>query len=388
MDEHSVLQSLNSGRKTIKVPVKTHKTIRQQHPQLKRNRMLVRGKVPLRVSLCGGGTDVPPYCDEHGGCVLSSTINMHAYATIEERDDDRVNIRSLDYESSVHYDVRDELSLDGKLDLIKAVVNHMAHDRGFNLFIHTDAPPGSGLGSSGCIGTMMVGLISYLNGLRLDRNEIAEKAIHIERNILGVSGGRQDQYAAVYGGMNYIEFGRQQNVVYQLRLDQSIVRELEYHLLLVYTEKKHYSGDLIDQQIKLYEDKDETHLASLAELKELTNQMKEALVTGEISTVGHLLHDAWVAKKRMNPLVATPQVNEMYEEVRKLGALGGKILGAGGGGYLLLFCPFLQKHAIAKRVQEMGGTIANFDFVEHGLQIWHIDKNKLGCSTDPYILPE
>jgi len=388
MDGRNLSQARKSGRRTIKVPVKTDRTIRRQHSQPERNRMLVRGKVPLRVSLCGGGTDVPPYCDEHGGCVLSSTINMHAYATIEERDDDRVNIRSLDYESSVHYDIREELSLNGKLDLIKAVVSHMAHDRGFNLFIHTDAPPGSGLGSSGCICTMMVGLIGYLNGLRLDRDEIAEKAIHIERNILGVPGGRQDQYAAVYGGINYIEFGREQNVVYQLRLDQSIVRELEYHLLLVYTEKKHYSGDLIDQQIKLYEDRDEMHLAGLAELKELTDKMKEALVTGKISTVGCLLHDAWVSKKKMNPLVATPQVDEMYEEARKLGALGGKLLGAGGGGYLLLFCPFLRKHAIAKRVREMGGTIVNFDFVEHGLQIWHIDKNKLGCPADPYILPD
>jgi len=354
----------------------------------RRKGMLIRGRVPLRLSFSGGGTDVPPFCNDHGGCVLSITINMYAYATVEERDDNVVNIRSLDYDSSVRYDIRKELSMDGKLDLIKAAANYMCHDRGFNLFIHNDAPPGSGLGSSGCIGAMMIGLFGDINSLRLSRDEIAEKAIIVERQLLGVSGGRQDQYAAVYGGCNYMEFYNDRNIVYQLRLDRSIVLELEYHLLLVWTKKKHYSSDLIDEQVKLYKEGNKTSVAGLFELKELTNQMKEALVCGDLNRLGGLMHDAWVSKKKINPRATTPQIDEMYEEARKLGALGGKILGAGGGGYLVLFCPFYRKDLIAKRVQEMGGVVVNFGFEEHGLDIWRVNKDKLGGRSEGYMLSE
>lgn len=351
--------------------------------------MLVRGKAPLRVSFCGGGTDVSPYCDEHGGVVLSSTINLYAYATIEERNDNLVNIRSLDYDTTIKYDVRAEIALDGRLDLIKAILAELVKDqKGLNLFIHNDAPPGSGLGSSGTIGSMIVGMLVQTQGLNMDRNEVAEKAIHIERDILKNPGGRQDQYAAVYGGFSFMEFHADRTVVYQLRIDRAVIRELEYHLLLVYTHKTHHSGGLIQEQVDRYKRAEKDHIEALHELKHLTYEMREALVQGNVRRIGDLLHEAWVNKVRMNPYVTTDYVNELYETARKMGARGGKILGAGGGGYLLLFCPFQKKHEIAKKVTEMGAVVVNFSFEKEGLQVWSTRKNNIGLPSSSYVLDE
>jgi D-glycero-alpha-D-manno-heptose-7-phosphate kinase len=352
----------------------------------RRNSMLVRGKVPLRIGFCGGGTDVAPYCDQFGGRVISSTVDMYAYATLEPRNDDLVNIKSLDFDTIVKYDIKKSLAMDHKLRLITAIADYMGMKRGFNLFIHNDAPPGSGMGSSGAIGVMLVAMIADLLGSRLSRSEIADTAIHVEREILKISGGRQDQYAAVYGGFNYIEFFDKRTIVHQLRIDRAIVRELEYQLMLVYTSKTHYSHDLIDHQVKLFEKHDHDHLAALEELKVLTKEMTEMLVTGRILAFGDLLHQAWQSKVKMNPLSTTPYVEELYAEARRLGARGGKILGAGGGGYILLFCPFQDKHLIARRMEEMGSKIVDFSFEEEGLQIWHIPKKNITDVTTTYVL--
>lgn len=348
--------------------------------------MLLRGKAPLRVSFAGGGTDVAPYCDDYGGAVLSSTVNLYAFATVEERQDSEVHIRSLDYDSFIKYDVRDGIRYDGRMDLLKAIIARMELKQGINIFIHNDAPPGSGLGSSGAIGSMIVSLIAQLQKRRLSRHQVADIAIEVERVQLGIPGGKQDQFASVFGGFNFMEFQKGQSVINSLRIDPMIVRELEYHLLLVYTKKTHYSGDLIKAQVDLYHDKDAAHLEGLHALKALAGNMKQSLLKGNMAEFGDLLHEAWMQKKRMNSLVSTSNIDELYDAARNMGARGGKILGAGGGGYILLFCPFNCKHLIAKRVEEMGSQVVPFSFEDHGLQVWSVNKSDVVSSGGKNIL--
>ncbi len=337
--------------------------------------MFYRAKAPLRISFCGGGTDVAPYCDEHGGCVLSTTINMYAYATLQERRDNQLIVHSLDYDIIAKYDVKRAIRFDGRLDLVKAVLNRMGKHRGFSLFIHNDAPPGSGLGSSGTIGAMLVGVLNDVNHLRLSKYQIASRAVEIERKDLKIPGGRQDQYAAVFGGFNWIDFHKDQTVVTPLRIEPWIRQELQYHLLLLYTKKQHYSGDLIKAQVDLYKRKNRQHLEGLHALKTLAMHMKTALVRGQLREFGRMMDQVWTNKKKMNPLTTTAYADEVYAVAKKYGAIGGKVLGAGGGGYLLLFCQFDKKHHVAKAVEQLGCKVVNFNFEEQGLQIWTVQRD-------------
>ncbi len=339
--------------------------------------MILRGRVPLRVSFCGGGTDVDPFCREQGGVVLSTTIDMYGYISIEPRDDNQICIYSLDYQTSIQYDVRSEVSLDGRLDLIKAVLSHLGISQGLNIFVHNDAPTGTGLGSSGALATLLVAMLARLTGRQMSRSEIADTALHVERDILKIAGGKQDQYAAAFGGLNFIEFKGDKSFVNPLRPAKDIINELEYHLLLVYTKKKHYSHDLIQTQIDLYKKADDDHSKALESLKELTYRMKDALVSGNIIDFGLLLHEAWVNKVKMNKRVTTDYINELYSVAREEGALGGKILGAGAGGYMLVFVPFQSRHKVARALTDRAAVVNNMRFVETGIDVWHTSRSAL-----------
>lgn len=338
--------------------------------------MIFRSKAPLRISFAGGGTDVPPYPQERGGVVLSTTIDKYAYATLIPRQDKEMRIQSLDYDIMAKYDLDEELVYDGKLDLVKAVIRNMNTDnsQGVELFIHSDAPPGSGLGSSS---TMVVALIgAFKQWLRrpMTDYEIAELAYHIEREDLGIKGGMQDQYAATFGGFNFIEFFGSTTVVNPLRIRPDILNELQYLLLLCYTGKRRLSAQILDTQINAYVQKREEVVRALDELKAITIDMKNALLQGRLNSFGDLLHHAWENKKKLASQITNPQIDEMYEVARKHGALGGKILGAGGGGYLLVFCQFDKKHIIAEQLEKLGGQVVEFAFEYQGLQTWEINQ--------------
>lgn len=313
---------------------------------------LVRSKAPLRISFCGGGTDVMPYAAEHGGVVLSTTINWHAFATLLHTDNAGITVESLDYGVSARYDRPEDLVFDGKLDLVKSVIRRLGGDRsGIKLYLHSDAPPGSGLGSSSALVVAMVGLFQHDRRLRMDAYAIARLAYQLERVDLGIVGGMQDQYAAEGGGFNFIEFSADTVVVNRLRVNPDILNELEYSLLLCYTGQTRVSGHIVDRQISSY-------------------------VSGRVDTTealhdfGSLLHEAWEHKKRLDGGISTPQIDELYATARNQGALGGKILGAGGGGYLLVFCPFDRRHIIARELERAGGRIYNFSFAPEGVQTW------------------
>jgi len=334
--------------------------------------MIIRAKAPLRISFCGGGTDVAPYPRERGGVVLSATIDKYAYASLVEREDAQINVQSLDYDIVAKYHVNEPLPSDGKLDLVKAVMQRFPIQSGFDLFIHSDAPPGSGLGSSSTMTVAMVGTFKHWLNEPLTDYEIAELTYQIERVDLAIAGGMQDQYAATFGGFNFIEFFDKAVIVNPLRIRKSIMNELEYNLLLCYTGKTRLSANIVANQTKSYIEKKPSVVQALDQMKTLTIQMKNCLLRSNLNEFGALLHEAWKNKKMLDMNISTSQIDELYEIARSNGALGGKILGAGGGGYLLLYCPFQKKHLVAEALEKAGGQVVKFGFEPQGLQIWEV----------------
>jgi len=335
--------------------------------------MLIRSKAPLRISFCGGGTDIKPYLDEKGGCVLSTTINRYAYGGLELRDNKEIIVKSLDYTLNLRFGVDQKLIYNGELDLVKAVINHFDIKEGLDMFIHSDAPPGSGLGSSSSLTVALIGLFMHWQKMPLTEYNIAELAYLIERTEVGIPGGMQDQYASTFGGVNFIEFSKEKTIVNPLRINQDILNELEYSLLLCYTGGARMSAKIIDTQINNYKNGNKTSTDAMNCLKALTIEMKNSLLKGQLTKFGECLDEAWNHKKKMAKGITDPKIDNMYAEAKKNGAIGGKLTGAGGGGYLLLFCEFDKKHKVAEKMVSMGGEIVNFGFSSSGLQTWRVD---------------
>lgn len=335
--------------------------------------MLFRAKAPLRVSFAGGGTDVPPFPEREGGAVLSTTISRYAYGTLQPRHDDKVRIESLDFGETVTFSVADKLVYDGKLDLVKAAIQHLGEcETGFDLFLHSDAPPGSGLGASSAVMVVLVGLLKEWRARPWTCDEIAELACRIERDELGIQGGLQDQYAAAFGGFNYMEFSGDGVKVNPLSVPANVQNELHYNLLLVFTGGIRLSARIIEDQVSRLRAGDSDSIQALHEIKRLTLEMKARLLANQLEEFGSLLHEEWVQKKRMSSRISTAELDDLYEAARKAGAIGGKITGAGGGGYMLLYCRSGKRHQVARRLVEMGCTVADFGFEPIGLQTWQV----------------
>ena len=302
--------------------------------------------------------------------MLSATIDKFAYASVRPRTGSAIGITSLDYDIVAKYAHSDAMQLDGNLDLVKQVVKRMSRGAGLDLFLHSDAPPGSGLGSSSTLVVALIGAFLEWQGSTLTDYEIAELAYRIERKDLRIAGGRQDQYAATFGGFNFIEFHGDHTVVNPLRIRPAIVNELQYRLLLCYTGRNRHSGNIVKRQTRSFVAGERKVVKALHDLKAMTFDMKSALLLGKLDTFGDLLHQAWLFKRRLDSQVSSTEIDEMYAEARKRGAVGGKILGAGGGGYLLLFCRFDKKHKISAQLEKMGGQVVEFSFESQGLQTW------------------
>jgi len=336
--------------------------------------MLVRSKAPLRISFSGGGTDVPPYPQTKGGVVLSSTINKYAYASlIPLKDKNVTRVVSLDYERTLECKNEEDLEYNGDLDLVKSVIKNMKIvNKGIEVYLHSDAPPGSGLGSSSTIVVSLIGLFRHWLNMPLTNYDIADLAYKIERVDLGIKGGLQDQYAATFGGFNFIEFLENMVIVNPLKIPDDVVEELNYSLLLCYTGKRRLSANIIQDQVDGVVKKKESVIRAMEELKSITIKMKNALLQGRLNDFGSLLHYAWENKKKMANKITAPFIDEMYAAACKKGALGGKILGAGGGGYLLIYAPFNRSRVIGEELERLGGKMVNFDFEFRGLRTWEI----------------
>ena len=330
---------------------------------------LIRAKAPLRVSFAGGGTDVAPFPEEEGGLILSATINRYAYGALAAREDDNITIESLDYGMSVDYGPDDDLGFDGKLDLIKAAILKLGRG-GFDLFLHTNAPPGSGLGSSSTVVVTLIGLLKEFHGLPLTDYDIAELAFTVEREDLGIKGGMQDQYAAAFGGFNFIEMDGGRVLVNPLRVPDDVIHELEHNMLLAYTGRTRTADHIIEDQTSRFQERNEDAMAGLRMQKQLASEMKDALLRRRLDDFGALLGTAWESKKRMSSRISTDFIDGAYDAAIAAGALGGKVTGAGGGGYMLFYCPFHRKHRVAAALLAKGATVTEFEFTHQGLVTW------------------
>lgn len=332
--------------------------------------MIIRSRAPLRISFCGGGTDVPPYPQERGGIVLSTTIDKYAYATLIPAEGEGLTVRSLDYNVIAKFDTPSDLLYNGELDLVKAALKWMGINGGCRLFLHSDAPPGSGLGSSSTMAVALVGLLQRYQKRPMTAYEVAEAAYIIERKELGIQGGMQDQYAATFGGFNLIEFNPGSVIVNPLRISPDTLNELQYHLVLCYTGRTRLSANILRDQVESYIQKKEDVMAALDQMKKLTIEMKNALLTGRLDDFGLLMHDTWTQKKKLARQITNPEIEKMYKTALETGALGGKILGAGGGGYLILYCDFEKKHLVTEALEKLGGDVVEFRFDHEGLRTW------------------
>lgn len=338
--------------------------------------MLIRSRVPLRISFGGGGTDVSPYCETYGGVVMNATIDRYATVSLSPLGDKTIEIESIDYDAALKYDVDQFLAYDGHLDLIKGVVNFIRKaynvNHGFKLRIHNDAPPGSGLGSSSAVCVSVVGAFRHWLNLPMTPYEVAEMAYQIERHELGIKGGRQDQYAAAFGGFNFIEFNGTKTIVNPLRLRNDVVCELNHRMILAYVGGSHDSSKILSSQIKDMASGNEETLKSLDKAKELAIAMKAALLTDNLDDFGLLLDEAWESKKHFTAGITTPKIDAIYERAKSAGALGGKVSGAGGGGFMFFFAKPDKRYAITKALQNEGIQTVNYSFTDMGLYSWEV----------------
>ncbi|HXD77373.1 MAG TPA: hypothetical protein VN616_06175 [Puia sp.] len=343
--------------------------------------MIYRSKAPLRIGLAGGGTDVSPYCDLYGGAILNATLSLYAHATIEPADDDHIVLRGIDRKEELRYEsgtMLGELPVDGKLDLLKGVYNRIRKEygwagKGFRLSTFVDAPAGSGLGTSSTLVVAIIGAFAEMLRLPLGEYDMAQLAYRIERNDLRMAGGRQDQYAATFGGVNYMEFYKDDRVIVNpLRVKQQYLFELENNLLLYYTATSRESARIIEVQSRNVVDKKEKSIEAMHQLKNQAQLMKEALLKGRIHEIGEILDFGFRQKQRMAEGITNPLIDNIYEQAKKAGATGGKISGAGGGGFMTFYCPGISKYRVMDVLAGLGGHCQPYNFTGHGLTTWTV----------------
>jgi len=335
---------------------------------------IIRGMAPLRVSFSGGGTDIPLFFEKNGGVVISSTIDKYCYATLKKRADDKIVIYSDIFcsEKGVLLGKVNDLKYDGNFDLIKAVVNITKPDFGFELYLHNDVPPERGLGSSASFSVLLIHLISQVKNISYDSYKLAELAYKAERDELKIKGGWQDQYAAITGGFNYMEFNKDNCIIYPLRLKNEVLHELNERLVLCYVGKDHKSGEIHEDQQKQIEITDVSE--SLFETKKLAIQIKDSLLTNNLDKIGELLNISWQNKKKFSGKISNPLIDNIYESGLKNGALGGKLLGAGGGGYILFYFFPENRNKLINFLKNKNLELLNFKFETQGVKSWFIKK--------------
>lgn len=340
---------------------------------------IFRARAPLRLGLAGGGTDVAPYCDMYGGYVLNASIDRYAYAVIKTLDEPVVRIIATDQRIEMLVPMQTPMRLDGKLDLHKAVYNHIVQN--FNgckpipleLSTFCDAPAGSGLGSSSTLVVAMIRAFAELLNLPLDDYTVAHMAYQIERVDCGLQGGRQDQYSATFGGFNFMEFYAQERaVINPLRIKNWIICELESSLVLYFTGVSRESAHIIADQSGNVKSGDTKALEAMHGMKREALAMKECLLRGDFQGLVQSMRLGWESKKRSAKTVSNPHIDDIYKTAIRAGALAGKVSGAGGGGFMWFFVPAEKRMDVVHSLNEFGGQVSNCHFTKHGMQAWRI----------------
>ena len=340
--------------------------------------MIYRSKAPLRIGLAGGGTDVSPYCDIYGGAILNATVSLSAHASITPLNNNTIIVEALDRDELEEYPAGEDLPINGRLDLLKGVINRIRKDyglqgTGFRLSTSVDAPAGSGLGTSSTLVVAIIGAFVEMLKLPLGDYDIAHYAYDIERNDLQLAGGRQDQYAATFGGVNFMEFYQDDKVIVNpLRIRPEYLHELENNLVLYFTSTSRESATIIKEQVKNVHSKNEKSIEAMHLLKEQAQRMKEALLKGKLSEFGEILDYGFRQKRNMAENISNASIERIYEAAKQSGATGGKISGAGGGGFMIFYCPGNSRHSVIKALSGFGGEIKNYSFTKYGLTTWTV----------------
>jgi D-glycero-alpha-D-manno-heptose-7-phosphate kinase len=341
-------------------------------------RVIYRSRAPLRIGLAGGGTDVSPYADTYGGAILNATVSLYAHASIEPIEENGIIIQALDRKEEQRFAWASELPINGTLDLLKGVYNRIQKDYGlpltsFKLSTYVDAPAGSGLGTSSTLVVAIIGAFAEMLKLPLGEYDIAHYAYEIERNDLKLAGGRQDQYAATFGGVNFMEFYADDKVIVNpLRIRQDYINELESNMVLYFTATSRESATIIKEQQQNVKTDNKSSIEAMHQLKEQARMMKEALLKGRLHEIGEILDYGFEQKRKMAKNISNQQIETIYEAAKKSGATGGKISGAGGGGFMIFYCPGNTRYRVMETLRSFGGEVKNYQFTQQGLSTWSV----------------
>lgn len=341
--------------------------------------MIIRARAPLRLGLAGGGTDVAPYCDIHGGYVLNATLDRYAYAVIKTLDEPFVRFVATDQQTEKVKTITEPLVLNGKMDLHKAVYNEIIQryngGKSIPLELSTfcDAPAGSGLGSSSTLVVVMIRAFAELLNLPLDDYALAQLAFKIERVDCGLQGGRQDQYSATFGGFNFMEFyADERAVINPLRIKNWIICELEASLVLFYTGVSRESAKIIADQSDNVKAGAVEATEAMHGIKREALMMKECLLRGDFDGIVKSMREGWESKKRSAKTVSNPHIDEIYNVAINSGALAGKVSGAGGGGFMMFFVPPDKRMDVIRSLNHFEGQVSNCHFTKHGTRAWRV----------------
>jgi len=334
--------------------------------------MLIRSKAPLRLGLAGGGTDVSPYSDLYGGGILNATINLYAYASIEPTGNGNIIFETADGSQTKTFNSKTEIKPEGIFDIHAGIFNRMLRnnpnlDLSCRLITSIDAPQQSGLGTSSTLAVAILGAFVEWLGLPMGEYDIAQLAYEIERFDLGMAGGKQDQYSATFGGINFMEFSKDKVIVNPLRIKESYLDELAHNLMLYYTDTSRLSSQIIEKQQQNVLNDNQIAIEAMHQLKKQATMMKEALLRGHLDEIGKILDFGWNYKKQMASGISNNSVDRIYSTAIENGATGGKISGAGGGGYMFFYCPGNTRYRVMESLKQFGGYTERYEFTSDGL---------------------
>jgi len=326
-------------------------------------------RAPVRISFAGGGTDLPAYSARYGGAVVSTTIDKYFYVFLNVGADDAIQITSSDYRTFYRHDADTPMLFDGDLSLPRAIFNHFGLTRGVSMFLASEIPPGTGLGSSSAVAVAIIKAVTTARGLFLSKQQIAELACQIELEKLGEPIGKQDQYAAAFGGLNLIQFSATGVTVEPLPIAPATRRELEKNTLLFFTGATRAASSILRAQKQSSEQDDPQVLDALHAVKAMAFEVKAALARGDLARFGELLDAAWQHKKKFAAGISNARIDEAYALARRSGARGGKVTGAGGGGFLMLYCEPSRQAAVTQALEDMGLRRMDFRFETEGARV-------------------
>ncbi len=364
-----VIPLLDAGKRLCGMVSRDHLPVQLEE------RVYARARSPVRISFGGGGSDLTHFFAGEGGAVINTTISLYSHATLRVRNDERVIVHSRDLRRTLDApSLSVALAERGEFGLIQSLLKAVHPDFGFELYLHSDFPMKSGLGGSAVVSAAVLGCFNQFRRDRWDLHELAELAFQAERLYLGVAGGWQDQYATIFGGFNFMEFRMDQNIVHPLRLHHDVLLELEESLILCDTGTVHDSGDIHDDQ-RRHMQQQSVHRTAQANV-EITYRIRNHLLRGQLLQFGQLLDEAWQLKRQLGSKISNERLDAMYDNARRHGAAGGKLLGAGGGGYFLFYVPPFRKHELIASIETAGLRVQPFRFEAEGLQAWSIRERR------------